>query len=96
MISFTVSARFHPEDRSYIDEIVRPLTLASRSEPGCVNYTPHWVRDEPATLLIYEQYQDEAALDAHRSAPHFAEFVTNGLDTKVLGREYVWLEAVPL
>lgn len=94
MISFSVAAKFRAEDRAFIDGLLGPLTLASRAEPGCVNYIPHWVRDEPATLLIYEQYTDEAAVEAHRATAHFAEFVRNGLDTKVLGREYVWLDAV--
>ena len=26
----------------------------------------------------YEQYDDEAALQAHRAAPYFAQYVTNG------------------
>lgn len=94
MISFTVSTRFRPEDHEYISEIIVPLTLASRAEPGCVSYIPHWLRDEPDALLIYEQYVDQAAVQAHRATQHFADFVTNGLDKKLLSREYVWLEAI--
>ena len=71
-----------------------PLTLASRREPGCVNYISHWLRDEPDALMIYEQYTDQAAVEAHRATPHFAEFVTHGLNTKVQSREYVWLNAI--
>ena len=94
MVSFTVLTRFRPEDHAYIDEIIRPLTLASRQEPGCVSYIPHWLRDEPDALLIYEQYVDQAAVEAHRATPHFMEYVRDGLDTKLLSREYVWLNAI--
>jgi quinol monooxygenase YgiN len=94
MVSFTVTTRFQPEDREHIDELVRLLTLASRDEAGCVSYTPHWLREEPATLMIYEQYVDQAALDAHHATPHVLELVRNGLDKKLLSREYVWLEAI--
>ena len=94
VISFIVTTRFAPEDHAFIEQIIVPLTLASRAEPGCVSYIPHWLREEPDTLLIYEQYTDQAAVDAHRATPHFAEFVTNGLDTKLLSREYLWLNAI--
>ena len=59
-----------------------------------MNYIPHWLRDEPDTLLIYEQYTDQSAVDAHRTTPHFAEYVTDGLDRKLLSREYIWLDAL--
>ncbi len=94
MISFIVTTRFAPEDRTYIDSILAPLAEASRAEPGCVTYIPHWLRDEPNTLLLYEQYTDQAAADAHRATAHFAEFVTGGLNTRPHRREYLWLNAV--
>ena len=52
--------RFRPEDREEIADILRRLTLASRQEPGCVSYVPHAIEAEPDTVLIYEQYRDEA------------------------------------
>ena len=94
MISFIVTTRFKTEDHDFIDGIIRPLALASREEPGCVSYIPHWLREEPDTLLIYEQYIDQAAVDAHRATPHFARYVTDGLDSKLLSREYVWLDVI--
>ena len=94
MISFTVTTKFKPDDRAYIEGVVTPLTHASRLEPGCLTYIPHWVQGEPATLVIYEQYTDRAALDAHEATSHFAEYVTRGLDTRVLSREHLWLDAI--
>ncbi len=79
MISFSVRMRFRPEDRSKIAEMLRELTLASRTEPGCRSYVAHTVAADPDTVLIYEQYRDEAALEAHRATEHFARFATNGL-----------------
>ncbi len=58
--------------------MLRDLTLASRTEPGCVTYVAHTVESDPDTVLIYEQYRDEVALEAHRAAPHFERFATNG------------------
>ena len=63
MISFTVRLTFEEGDREAIARLLRSLTPASRQEPGCVNYLAHFVEGEPLTVLIYEQYTDEAALE---------------------------------
>ena len=52
-------------------DVLRRLTAASRLEPGCLMYVVHVHRDDPRRFFIYEQYKDEAALEAHRQAPHF-------------------------
>ncbi|MBW8869429.1 MAG: antibiotic biosynthesis monooxygenase [Acidobacteriales bacterium] len=86
MISFTVRMRFAQEDRAEIVEILRELTAASRQEPGCVNYIPHWVQGDPCTVLIYEQYRDEKAEEVHRQSPHFKKYAVGGLFQKMLER----------
>lgn len=47
------------------------LTEESRKEPGCAMYLVHRHRTEPRRFFIYEQYKDDAALEAHRAASHF-------------------------
>ena len=47
------------------------LTEESRKEPGCAMYQVHRHKTEPRRFFIYEQYRDDAALEAHRAAPHF-------------------------
>ena len=79
MLSFTVRMRFDEGDRDAVAEMLRHLTKASRQEPGCVSYIAHFVEGEPATVLIYEQYVDEAALEHHRNSPHFKQYATGGL-----------------
>ena len=63
---------FDQADRDAVDEILRHLTAASRQEPGCVSYIPHFVEGEACTVLIYEQYADEAALEHHRGIAAFS------------------------
>ena len=94
MISFTVRMTFRPEDLSDIAEILRELTAASRLEPGCVTYVPHFVDSDQATVVIYEQYKDEAAVDAHRATPHFAKYAIGGLYQKMLERSMETLAAI--
>jgi quinol monooxygenase YgiN len=41
MISFTVRMRFDPKEVDGIRANLEALTVASRKEPGCVNYVEH-------------------------------------------------------
>lgn len=94
MVSFIVRMRFSSEDHQEIEQILEELTRASRQEPGCVTYIPHWVEAEPSTLLIYEQYRDKEALEAHRGTPHFAKYAVGGLYQKMLERSMENLVAI--
>jgi quinol monooxygenase YgiN len=94
MISFTVRLRIDQKDHEKIVEILVPLTEASRREPGCVTYIPHFIEGDNATVLIYEQYRDEAALDEHRSSPHFAQYAVGGLYQLMKDRQVENLTAV--
>jgi quinol monooxygenase YgiN len=78
--------RFRTEDREEIAGILRELTAGSRQEAGCVVYIPHAVESEPDTVLIYEQYRDEAAVEAHRASEHFRRFAVGGLYQRMLDR----------
>ena len=55
------------------------LTEESRREPGCVQYQVHRHKTEPRRFLIYEQYKDDAALEAHRASAHFLQFAKKEL-----------------
>jgi quinol monooxygenase YgiN len=94
MVSFTVRLRFDQEDHEKVTEILRPLTDASRREPGCVSYIPHFIEGDNTTVLIYEQYKDEAALEHHRSTPHFAQYAVGGLYQLMKDRQVEDLTAV--
>jgi quinol monooxygenase YgiN len=94
MLSFTVRMTFEHGDRGDIAEILCHLTEASRREPGCVSYIPHFVEGDACTVLIYEQYADEAALDAHRNSSHFHQYAIGGLYQKMRQRQIENLTAV--
>jgi quinol monooxygenase YgiN len=48
----------------------------SREEPGCAQFVVHQAEDDPDAFVLYEQYLDEAALDAHRETSYFRENIT--------------------
>jgi quinol monooxygenase YgiN len=94
MISFAVRLKFAPEDREEIAGTLRALATASRQEPGCVNYIPHHLEDDPDTVIIYEQYRDAEALEAHRRSEHFKHYAVGGLYQKLRERSVENLAAL--
>ena len=44
-------------------------------EPGCLLYHANRSRENVEHFLLYEQYRDMAALEAHRATPHFKEII---------------------
>ena len=62
-----------------VGEVFSKLTEESRKEPGCLMYQVHRHRTEPRRFFIYEQYKDDAALEAHRAAPHFLQYAKKEL-----------------
>jgi quinol monooxygenase YgiN len=65
--------------------IFAKLTEESRKEPGCLMYQVHRHKTEPRRFFIYEQYKDDAALEAHRTSAHFLQHARKEL-TKVADR----------
>ena len=94
MISFTVRMRFELADHDSIRAHLAALSHASRQEPGCVSYIAHFLADDPTTVLIYEQYADDDALDHHRGTPHFKEHAIGGLYQSMRDRQIENLVAV--
>jgi quinol monooxygenase YgiN len=64
---------------SEVASVFSKLTAESRKEPGCAMYQVHRHRTEPRRFFIYEQYKDDAALEAHRAASHFLQYVKKDL-----------------
>ncbi len=63
------------------DEVLdsfRKLEDATRREPGCIAYVVQRSRENKRHYLVYEQYTDEAALEAHRNSPHFKQYAADG------------------
>jgi quinol monooxygenase YgiN len=76
VVEFTVRAGTEDQCR----ELVRLMEENTRQEPGCRQYVGHQSLEEPRRFLFYEVYDDDAALQKHRGAPYFRQYVTEGLD----------------
>ena len=70
-----------------VAEYFRQLTVESRKESGCILYIVNQSIADPRSFLVYEQYQDEGALDIHRDSAHFKKYAAEGLYTLTESRE---------
>jgi (4S)-4-hydroxy-5-phosphonooxypentane-2,3-dione isomerase len=79
MVVLTVTWMAKTGRESDVATLFEKLTVESRKEPGCIMYQVHKHKTEPRRFFIYEQYKDDAALEAHRAAPHFLQFAKKDL-----------------
>ncbi|HEX4605178.1 MAG TPA: putative quinol monooxygenase [Candidatus Angelobacter sp.] len=80
MIVLKVDMLVKPGTEAKCLEYIRILHQHSRQEPGCLMYIGHQSTEDRRKFMFYEQYKDEAALQAHRDSAHFREYVIGGLD----------------
>ena len=87
MIVLKVDMVVKPGAEEKCKEFISIMQQHSRQEPGCLMYVVHQRKDDPQRFLVYEQYKDEAALEAHRNSDHFQEYATNGVYTMIDERD---------
>ncbi len=74
-------------EESAVADIIRLITPLSRQEPGNLAYQAHVSIDEPRRFMIYEEYVDAAAFQAHRASDHFQEHVVGDCLARLESRE---------
>ncbi|KMO27285.1 antibiotic biosynthesis monooxygenase [Methylobacterium variabile] len=52
-------------------QAVAAIVPAVLEEPGCLVYTAHESRERPGTIVMYEVWESQAALDIHADATSF-------------------------
>ncbi len=73
MIAIWVKVRVRPEGlERFLAGIETDALGSERDEPGCVRFNVLQDAEDELTYYFYEVYEDEAALGAHREAPHYA------------------------
>ena len=69
--------------------MVKELRSKSVEEPGNLFYQAFEDRGSSFTLVLYEGYADEAALDFHRNSPHYVGLVVDQISSLLESREVV-------
>lgn len=89
-------ARYHVKPGradAVIEALRRMKPLVDAHEPRCTQYIAHRDGD---LVVLYEQYADQAALEAHRETPHFAEIIEGEIAPLLDDREREILEVLTL
>ncbi len=79
MIVLAVNWVANPGKEAEVVEVFGKLAAESRKEPGCRMYVVHQHQEDKRKFLVYEQYDDAAALEAHRDSPHFQQYAVKDL-----------------
>ena len=73
MLALWVKVRVKPEGRERFLAAIETDALGSeRDEPGCLRFNVLQDQRDENVYYFFEVYRDEAALEAHRAAPHYA------------------------
>ncbi|WP_320534453.1 putative quinol monooxygenase [Robbsia andropogonis] len=75
MLALHVSLLVHEDKLDQFLAAIKENAIRTFSdEAGCKYFDVVQDKKDPLHFHFYELYEDEAAIDAHRAAPHFAEW----------------------
>jgi autoinducer 2-degrading protein len=92
VLAVTVKALEGNEDE--VAATMCELAEETRKEPGCELYIPVQSTENPRSFLVYEQYVDSAALDAHSASDHFQRLAAGKLHGLLESRERATYETL--
>ena len=87
MLVNAITYRFSPDDADKAEQLLHDLRNATLAEPGCKRFDVARGVDDPSVFVLYEEYADRAALDAHLATDHFKRYGLNGV--RLLAKERV-------
>ena len=92
VLTATWRAKEGEEER--VAGLLRQLAVSSREEPGCRFYQPCKDPANPRAFLIFEIYDDEAALEAHAASEHFQRLAAGEAFALLEGRQRTFYETL--
>lgn len=76
MIVVTARVQIPSQHRERFIAVATDMCTASRADDGCHGYRFYADLEQPDHYLILEEWEDDAALQAHFGWPHTARFLT--------------------
>ncbi|MGE3537737.1 MAG: putative quinol monooxygenase [Candidatus Tectimicrobiota bacterium] len=67
MLTFTARMTVQAGLEQEFERVMRMMVPQVREEPGNLAYILHRATHEPRVFMLYEAYEDENALEAHRA-----------------------------
>ena len=90
MIALIVTIQIQPEHReAFMESMMDDARGSNNDEPGCLRFDVLQDNEDPNKIHLYEVYKDQAAVDAHRQAPHYTkwrETVQDWFDGEIVRR----------
>ena len=75
MIGLIVTINIKPEHKAaFMASLEGDGRGSNTDEPGCLQFDVLQDTEDDNRIFLYEIYRDEAALEAHRNAPHFLKW----------------------
>jgi quinol monooxygenase YgiN len=86
MLVNAVMYTFAAEEIGEAERTLRELRDKSRAEAGCITFDVSRSVEDENVFVLYEEWQDQAALDFHYKTEHFERLGLNGIRKLAKGR----------
>ncbi len=93
MIVVSGKAKVAPGAIDKVRDVMETTIRATRKEQGCIDYSYGVDVLDPDAILILEYWDDWAALEAHFTQPHMAEWIKALGEAGVVSRDIKFIEA---
>ncbi|CAL9620265.1 hypothetical protein SUDANB121_05850 [Nocardiopsis dassonvillei] len=95
-MSYAVIAHYRcaPEDADRVREALTAMRGHSLREPGNLAYVVHAEAGAEGGFVLYEQYTDRSAFDAHTASEPFAEHILGTVRPLLTGRDVLFAEVL--
>jgi (4S)-4-hydroxy-5-phosphonooxypentane-2,3-dione isomerase len=90
-------AKYHTKVGKTADvlaELAKMKPLVQANEPGCKCYQVSRSTENDRIVVLYEHYDDDAALEFHRETPHFKTIIENTVVPMLEKREREFYELI--
>ncbi len=75
MIALVVTIKIKPDHKeAFMASMLDDARGSNNDEPGCLRFDVLQDNENPNMIHLYEVYTDEAAVEAHRQAPHYTKW----------------------
>ncbi|NOH53184.1 antibiotic biosynthesis monooxygenase [Vibrio coralliilyticus] len=80
MIYVTAELKIKPEmEIQHAQDAIEQFCRDMESEAGCLQAKATYDLKEPSRVILWERYQDRAAIEAHFTMPHTQAFIALGI-----------------
>lgn len=87
MIILAGSFRVAPGGLAVARPLIEAMVAATRAEAGCLTYTMAFDLLDDHLVRVFEVFEDEAALEAHRQSQHMAQWRASWSAGGLTGRD---------